>query len=228
MNPTAIKRIPPDLLQKMSQLVSDEDRDEMAIPSYLHRNPMMRWMAWRRLDEVARLYRRTVLQAGGSHARVLDFGCGTGVLFDELSRQADEVIAVDVVLEPARFCIRELGFANIKLMSPGAAELELAAGSLDAIVAAEVLEHIEPLAGTLEFFRDRLRPDGKLLVSVPTENALYRLGRRMAGFDGHYHESNAAAIHQEILANGFRPLSISKVPAPGPLAIYWVAAYESA
>ena len=31
------------------------DRDEMAIPSYLHWNPLIRWLMWRRYEVVAEL-----------------------------------------------------------------------------------------------------------------------------------------------------------------------------
>ena len=79
---------------------------------------------------------------------------------------------------------------------------------------------------TLSFFRERLKPDGLLLVSLPTENMLYRLGRRLAGFEGHYHQSNAASIHQQILDAGFHQLRMIKIPAAGPLAIYWAVAYR--
>ena len=67
-----------------------------------------------------------------------------------------------------------------------------------------------------------------LLVSLPTESVLYRLGRRLAGFEGHYHESNAANVHDKILAAGFKQTKLRKIPAGGPLAIYWVIAYEPA
>ena len=36
------------------------------------------------------------------------------------------------------------------------------------------------------------------------------------------HQSNAAAIHRRILSAGFEQLRVQKIPAPGPLAIYWV------
>ena len=46
-------RIPEALLRQMSELVDAQDRDEMALPSYLHKNPALRWMAWRRLEVMA-------------------------------------------------------------------------------------------------------------------------------------------------------------------------------
>lgn len=222
------RRIPPDLLRRMADLVSNEDRDEMAIPSYLHPVALMRWMAWRRIDEIAALYGKYFPPhpAGTGPATVMDYGCGTGVLFDELGKSANRIYGVDLALDPARLLIKEWGLQKVVLLDPDAASQQIANHSLDAIVAAEVLEHIRPLEHTLESFHNQLKPGGKLLVSVPTENVLYRLGRRLAGFDDHYHESNAAAIHAQILESGFRQIHMSKIPAPGPLAIYWIVAYE--
>lgn len=211
----------------MAGSVSAEDRDEMAIPSYLHRNPAMRWMAWRRLEVVADFYRRiNAAKDSASGQTVMDFGCGTGVLFDELGQSANKIYGVDIVLEPARILVAEWRLEKVTLLSPDEARYRLKPNSLDIIVAAEVLEHIDPVESTLRFFRERLRESGTLLVSLPTESALYRLGRRIAGFHGHYHESNAATIHKQILAAGFRAVRLKKIPAPGPLAIYWVIAYQ--
>ncbi len=217
-----MKRIPPELLERMAGTVSGEDRDEMAIPSYLHPNPAMRWMAWRRLDVTAAFLRD--LHGNAPVSTIMDFGCGTGVLFDEASRVADTVYGVDLVLEPSTLLVEEWGLDKVRLLQADAAG-EIAEGSVDTIIAAEVLEHIEPLDPTLEFFKSRLKPGGTLLVSLPTESFLYRLGRRLAGFEGHYHESNAATIHKEIVAAGFRQTRMTKIPAPGPFAIYWVVSY---
>lgn len=219
-----MKRIPRELLARMAESVSPEDRDEMAIPSYLHANPLMRWMAWHRLEVVVDRFRS--LHGPDAAATVMDFGCGTGVLFDEASQAAERVYGVDIVLEPARLLIDEWGLDKVRLMTPDEAEAEVLPDSVDTVIAAEVLEHIEPLDSTLAFFRRCLKPNGTLLVSLPTENAVYRLGRRLAGFHGHYHESNAASIHELILGAGFEPLSLTKIPLPGPLAIYWIIAYR--
>lgn len=210
----------------MAHSVSDEDRDEMAIPSYLHGNPAMRYMAWWRVEAVAAYFRNFATTRQQDALTVMDFGCGTGVLFGEVRRSAERIYGVDIVLEPARLLVDEWRLDEVTLLDPERAENEIAPQSLDAIIAAEVLEHIEPVGGTLEFFRDKLKADGTLLVSLPTESALYRMGRRLAGFEGHYHESNAADIHEEIIAAGFRESRLRKIPAPGPLAIYWIIAYE--
>lgn len=221
-----MRRIPAEMLRRMGERLSADDRDEMAIPSYLHPNPAMRWMAWRRVEEVARRLERRLRDRHGAVA--MDFGCGTGVLFDALSRRADRVYGVDLVLEPARELVAAWSLPNIELMTPEEAAERVEPGSVDLVIAAEVLEHVEPLAPTLDFFRRALARDGTLLVSLPTESRLYRLGRRLAGFHGHYHHATAADIDRAIRRGGFRRTHLRKLPAGGPFAIYWVAEYALA
>ena len=48
-----MRRVSTDLLRRIGEGLSREDRDEMAIPSYLHHNPGLRFMAYRRLEVVA-------------------------------------------------------------------------------------------------------------------------------------------------------------------------------
>jgi 2-polyprenyl-3-methyl-5-hydroxy-6-metoxy-1,4-benzoquinol methylase len=210
----------------MASQLSAEDRDELAIPSYLHKNPALRWMAWRRVTVIAqRIERALAAVEGGGPKVAMDFGCGTGVLLAEISRHADRVHGVDLVLDSAQLLVREWGLGKVSLHKPDEAAKVVAPGSLDVLVAAEVLEHVEPLAPTLELFKTWLKPGGRLLVSLPTENALYRFGRRLAGFSGHYHHSNAASIHKEIAAAGFRKQRLQTIPLGGPLSIYWVIDY---
>jgi len=218
-----MRHIPDTLLARMAQQLSEEDRDEMAIPSYRHPNPAMRWMAWRRVEVVAERLER--LFADGRRDRtVLDFGCGTGVLFDQALRGARRVIGVDLVLDSARMLAAEWGL-NVELKTPDQAKEEIEPGSVDIVLAAEVLEHVEPIEEALEAFERWLKTDGTLLVSLPTENRLYRLGRRLAGFKGHYHHDNAKSIDRAIRQAGFHRRSRSYIPLPGPFAIYWVVEY---
>jgi len=219
-----MRRIPDTLLSQMAAHLSEDDRDEMAIPSYRHRNPIMRWMAWRRVEVVADRLRR-LLAEGAKDPVVLDFGCGTGVLFDQALKGAGRVVGVDLVLDSARMLAKEWGL-DVELMTPDEAKSALEPRTIDIIVAAEVLEHVEPLEDALETFKGWLKKNGTLLVSLPTENRLYKLGRRLAGFHGHYHHDNAKSIDQKIRDAGFRRTSRSHVPLPGPFAIYWVVEYD--
>ena len=222
-----MKRIPDELFSRMAGMLSPEDRDEMAIPSYRHRNPAMRWMAWRRIEVVAHFMAAAcAARTDGAVRDIMDYGCGSGVLFEQASRHAARVYGIDPVLDAARLLVAEWKLDEVTLLTPQDAESAIPGDGVDIIIAAEVLEHIEPVEPVLDFFRSRLRPEGQLLVSLPTEGWLYRMGRRIAGFHGHYHVSNAASIQQKILDAGFRTKRIAKIPAPGPLAIYWVIAYD--
>ena len=66
--------------------------DEMAVPSYTHWNPVVRWQMWRRLALVQDLC------TGQPVERALDFCTGTGVMLPFLSRTAEHVVALDKVI----------------------------------------------------------------------------------------------------------------------------------
>ena len=220
-----MERTSAELLERVAKGLSEEDRAEMAIPSYLHSNPALRWMAWRRLEVVVE-HLKKLAPPKGSGSLVLDFGCGSGVLFRDTLARYDRIVGVDLVLTAAKVLISELALKDVTLFTPAEADSAIAPGSVDVLIAAEVLEHVDDLLPTLTQFKTWLKPGGRLLVSLPTENALYRLGRRLAGFSGHYHHSNAASIDEKILGFGFKRHSLSKIPGPGPLSIYWVMEYS--
>ena len=214
-----------DLLRRMGESLSEHDRDEMAIPSYLHRIPAMRWMAWRRGEVVADRLNAWRVDHGAGR-RIVDFGCGSGVLLRECRAAATEVFGIDLELGPAQMLLDAWSIDGVTLMTPDEADKRIEPNSVDVIIAAEVLEHLEDkLPAALATFHRWLKPDGRFIVSLPTENELYRLGRRLAGFSGHYHHDNAASIDEAIRAQRYRRLGRWMLPLPGPLAIYWVCEY---
>jgi SAM-dependent methyltransferase len=222
-----MERLSREILERMASRLPDEERDEMAIPSYLHPNPALRFMAWRRVEVIADSFSQWFSRRPKQdETAVLDFGCGTGVLFREALRFADKIYGVDIVLAAARLMVEELDLENVELLDPADVPDTVADSSIDAVLAAEVLEHFEDLTEPLTMFQRVLKPDGRLFVSVPTENALYKFGRRLAGFKGDYHHSNASSIDGNIQKFGYRLVRTRYVPAPGPLSIYWVLEYE--
>lgn len=165
--------------------------DEAALPAYAHRNPLVEWVFWRRLDVAL----REVDRHGGS--RALDFGCGTGVMSEALAVAGFHVTATDQTLEPLKLVRERVGFStSIEFHEGDLASLDLPPGSFDVVVALDVLEHVSPLAPCLEALAGLLRPDGILVISGPTESFLYRLGRALAGpeFTGHYHQHDVRDV----------------------------------
>jgi len=63
-----------------------------------------------------------------------------------------------------------------------------------------VLEHVRDLQGTLAALLRLLKACGQMIISGPTENAVYRLGRKLAGpeFSGDYHERRVERIRQAL------------------------------
>ncbi|NNM00763.1 MAG: methyltransferase domain-containing protein, partial [Gammaproteobacteria bacterium] len=175
--------------------MSEHDRDEMAIPSYLHGNPLIRWLMWRRYEAIAEML------TGGADRKALEFGCGVGLFLPELCAKFSSVYAVDLFPQYARQLASQRG---LPVTFPEHVD-EVADGSLDAIVAADVLEHLEDLEQTLELFRRKLKRGGELLVSGPTESFFYQVGRILAGFGdkGDYHHTNIDKLIEDIRGSGF-------------------------
>jgi SAM-dependent methyltransferase len=94
---------------------------------------------------------------------------------------------------------------------------DLPAKSFDLIIALDVLEHVHDLPGTLNELLALLKPDGQLIVSGPTENILYHLGRKVAGpeYSGAYHERGIAEIKNELAKTStLHPIATLYWPIP--------------
>ena len=172
--------------------------DEAAFPAYSHPNPLINWLFWQRLGIVMKHVQRTA-----PYERVLDFGCGSGVMLPFLAEHSIHVIAVDIDLIPLERVQKHVSFpANVEVFDANQASIsQLLPKSCDIIVALDVLEHVDDLPHTLGDLLDLLKPDGQLIVSCPTENILYQIGRRLAGpeYSGAYHERGIAEIKRELI-----------------------------
>jgi len=171
--------------------------DEAAFPAYSHRNPVINWLFWQRLRKVMEY-----IQSPTSYERVLDFGCGSGVMLPYLSQISSQVVAMDVDLLPLESVQAHIPLAeNVKVYDAAKNPLtDLPSNSFDLIIALDVLEHVKDLPRTLNELFALLKKDGRLIVSGPTENILYRLGRKVAGpeYSGAYHERGIAEIKNEL------------------------------
>lgn len=148
---------------------------------------LVRELFWRRLDALL------ALSEAPSRERVLDFGGGNGVLAPTLSRLYQEVLCVDLRTEMAEEIRRAEALDNVRPLAGEIASLGLPAEHVDTIVAADVLEHIVDLEALAGEFQRLLKPGGELLVSAPSENRFYELGRNVFRYtkpDDHYHPAS--------------------------------------
>ena len=104
--------------------------------------------------------------------RVLDLGCGWGSISFALGSIVREVIGLDFSKRAVASCDRRLrtfGFANVHFRVADARDTGLGAASFDAIVAADLVEHLYPDDShevAAEAFRV-LKPGGRFAVWTP-------------------------------------------------------------
>lgn len=155
--------------------------EETCVPSYCHGNPLAAYVSWLRLFRAIELARRHLPVAG----RALDFGSSVGELGRLLAAQGSEVGYEYVEQEEpaATFLQRSLPRA-VRQTLESAPD-----GAYDWVFAIDSLEHNDDFAALLGRLSKKLSPKGLLILSGPTENRLYRLGRAIAGFDSHYHKT---------------------------------------
>ncbi len=204
--------------QRRRQLRSDFDIErqmseieESCIPSYCHPNPLAAAISWWRLVAARNLYRDV-----GIPGDILDFGAATG-----------EIAHILGLPTGYHFVEEADGLAELLLRQvPGASRLQidtLPAGRFATIFALDSLEHNQDVGGLVLRLVRALQPDGRLILSGPTESSLYRLGRRIAGFDGHYHTTTIFDI-ESTLAKSLQRLQIRSVPPAGSL--FRISAWE--
>ena len=154
---------------------------------YTDRNVLVRELFWRRLEALLSLSRSP------RRERVLDFGGGNGALAPTLSRLYREVVCVDLRTEMVEELVRNDGLTNVSVHGDELSSLGLPDVHFDAIIAADVLEHIQDLEPLVAELHRLLVPGGELLVSAPSESRFYELGRRVFGYtkpEDHYHPAS--------------------------------------
>jgi SAM-dependent methyltransferase len=140
----------------------------------------------------------------GREDRAVEFGCGTGRLITlPLRAWGYDVTGVDLderSIERGRELLREAG------LDPGALraiDLKELPGQFDAVIASEILEHLDDdeLHDSLALIRDRLVPGGKLLVTTPNGYSLFELENLLwyrTGVDRLYRRARSGGLGQRL------------------------------
>jgi methionine biosynthesis protein MetW len=98
-------------------------------------------------------------------SRVLDIGCGTGVLMDLLQKSKGvDIVGIEPNAERAEVSRRKGfivfdGYVSTETLEP--------LGQFDVILLADVLEHLPDPYSMLSTIKPYLKSDGRLVVSVP-------------------------------------------------------------
>lgn len=126
------------------------------------------WWYRARRDILADLIRREAKP--GPNARILELGCGTGHNLDMLAGFG-RVDALELDDEARTIAEKRLGR---KVMSAPLPELAgVKARHYDLIAALDVIEHIDDDSGALAAIAAKLKPGGKLLMTVPAHGWMW-------------------------------------------------------
>jgi 2-polyprenyl-6-hydroxyphenyl methylase/3-demethylubiquinone-9 3-methyltransferase len=105
--------------------------------------------------------------------RVLDVGCGGGILTEALAHRGAEVTGIDMGEAPlavARLHLLESGL-NVDYQQASAEQFaEEHAGEFDVLTCLEMLEHVPDPASVLNACQRLLKPGGQLFVSTINRN----------------------------------------------------------
>lgn len=182
-----------------------EQWKETCVPSYCHPNPAAAYVSWLRLFAAAELAQGR-MKEGYS---VLDFGASVGELYHVLE------------IAPEYHFIEqdEAAAAILRSQIAGAVRQTLddvVKNYYDVVFAIDALEHNDNYAELLRDLSGLVAPKGVLILSGPTENALYRLGRRIAGFQADYHVTTIYEI-EAAAERHLERLQLKTVPFGLPL-----------
>jgi len=198
------------MIEKFNSIIQSNNKgyvDEQGLPSYTNPNPFMRWFVWKRVKEIIQIF-----ESLGEIENVLDFGCGYGVFHPFLLEISNQLTAYDLMIDDLialNNSTKEKFVSNI-IYESKLSIISNQKNKFNVILAAEVLEHIDELVNLLDIFYDILDDKGYIIVSGPTENYLYKLGRKFANYSGDYHLRNIYQI-REILQKKFKVRKISTI-----------------
>jgi 2-polyprenyl-3-methyl-5-hydroxy-6-metoxy-1,4-benzoquinol methylase len=208
-------------IRKVLEEVERGRLHESGFPAYSHLNPLINWLFWQRLRTAMNYIEKHV-----PYENVLDFGCGSGVMLPFLAGHGKQITAIDIDLVPLQHMRKHIPLAqNVQVLDANQTSLsQLTPKSFDLINALDVLEHVDDLSNTLRELLNLLKPGGRLVISGPTENIFYQIGRKLAGpeFSGEYHERGTAEIKRE-LARLACVRQIATLYWPAPLFEIFVA-----
>lgn len=198
---------------------------------------------------VLRLLRHYRIWCAGD--RILDVGCGTGATLAALSAVAAPV-GLDTSMTALRFCRSR---DPLPLVEARSIEIPFRDGSFHAVLALDLMEHVEDDGGTLRELERVCRPGGIVLITVPAfgflwsehDEALHHLRRyRARDIRDRMREAGIEVLNLSYVVSFlFLPIALyrlagrlvgsrgkpettlKRVPGPVNQLLYWVLRLEA-
>jgi len=212
-------KIDAEVLRELSGNRSD------VMDMYFYKYPIMSDVYWARLAKMLRIAQKF------SARKVLDLGCGQGVLLPSLSKYYEEVHGIDLDLSICSKIKEKFELDNVTLHNGNILESALENAEFDLILAPSVLEHFSDQDALFNSLKGMLKPGGHLIFSSPTETKLYELGRKIFGAvkpEDHYHSvfsiQEYGRKHLDFILRESGPFPI----LPSLLSVYIICVFKKA
>jgi len=131
------------------------------------------------------LFRAAVQRCEPAPAKVLDFGCGPGVIASAVARLSYDVLGTDGsvgMVQKSNAAAAAAGLNNLRFELVDAASAKLPIRTFDVIICSSVLEYLPQDMAVLRHLVDSLKLGGSLLVSVPNAWSLIGMTERSVRF----------------------------------------------
>lgn len=209
----------------MAKDINEKEQElETIVPEYLSKNLLIKWIFNRRLTWSVNSVKNY------KNLSILDAWCGDWRLAKMLSDSwCTDVTAIDFNKN-----VTKLTYKNVKFSCEDLTKTSFTDNSFDIIIILDVLEHFENLDKPLAELNRLLKKDWKLLVSMPTENIIYKIGRfilkwtfSMEDWPGtgiHYHTAKNLS---KIIANKFDKISNLFHPFFPPFDLFHLSIFKS-
>ncbi len=206
----------------------DEKTQPLAtiVPEYESGSRLVKWLFHKRLS-----WAINAVQAKSTHKdiAILDAGCGNGIWLKKLSKLGyTNLHGIDFNEHVTEITIPHAQFSCGDLAHTGYKD-----NQFDVIAILDVIEHIPDPTNVIKELKRILKPDGILLASLPTEHAIYKIGRfilkgTFSSKDGpatgvHYH--NAKGLHS-MLQKQFNAVNIKYLPTLPPFNLFNLCQYS--
>ena len=143
--------------------------------------------------------------------RILDIGAGIGTFAIALTREGYRVHC----LEPDQRQAAVVAHAGVPV---SAALGEIGDHSIDYVYALNVLEHIDDDRLALRQWRQKLKPQGRILIYVPAFQILYSSMDRKVG---HFRRYRKRELIDKVAQSGFQVINARYVDCLGFFASLW-------
>ena len=106
--------------------------------------------------------------------RVVDIGCGGGILSESLAQSGAQVTGIDLsvkALKVAKLHALEVGAPNLEYLEISAEQLAMQKrGTFDVVTCMEMLEHVPNPASVVQACADLIKPGGWIFLSTINRN----------------------------------------------------------